>query len=329
MTIQHDQETLYLLDAYGLIYRSYFAFISHPLTNKAGENVSALYGFFRSLYAVLKNYRPQFFLAAFDSRTPTFRHELYAEYKATRDKTPEDLHAQIPHIERLLETLGIACFRKDGFEADDIIATLASRCEREGRRCVIISSDKDLLQLVTDCVTVLKPDKSEALAHCGIAEVREHWGIAPAQILDYLSLIGDASDNVPGVKGIGPKTAVKLLDDYGSLDAIYEKIDSIAGSVQKKLAAGKDSAYFSKKLITLASDVPIESTLEAYRCTALHYREAAALFREYELPFPAPVKPETEPKHLPEKAQKRDARMPMKQPANRSRSGRTAGITAP
>ena len=284
MTTQHDQETLYLLDAYGLIYRSYFAFISHPLTNKAGENVSALYGFFRSLYAVLKNYRPQFFLAAFDSRTPTFRHELYAEYKATRDKTPEDLHAQIPHIERLLETLGIACFRKDGFEADDIIATLASRCEREGRRCVIISSDKDLLQLVTDCVTVLKPDKSEALAHCGIAEVKEHWGIAPAQILDYLSLIGDASDNVPGVKGIGPKTAVKLLDDYGSLDAIYEKIDSIAGSVQKKLAAGKDSAYFSKKLITLASDVPIESTLEAYRCTALHYREAAALFREYELP---------------------------------------------
>ena len=281
---QHTQDTLYLLDSYGLIYRSYFAFISHPLTNKAGENVSALYGFFRSLAMILKTYRPQYFLAAFDSRTPTFRHEWYPEYKATRDKTPEDLHAQIPHIEKILTTLGITCLRKDGFEADDIIATLACRAAREGRRCVIISGDKDLAQLVGDFVSVLKPDKSEALAHCGIEEVKEHWGVAPAQMLDYLSLIGDASDNIPGVKGIGPKTAVKLLQDYGTLDAVYEHIDSIAGAVQKKLAAGKESAYFSKKLITLAADIPIEGSIEDYRCDALHYMEAAALLKEYELP---------------------------------------------
>ena len=281
---QHTQDTLYLLDSYGLIYRSYFAFVSHPLTNKAGENVSALYGFFRSLAMILKTYRPQYFLAAFDSRTPTFRHEWYPEYKATRDKTPEDLHAQIPHIEKILTTLGIACLRKDGFEADDIIATLACRAAREGRRCVIISGDKDLAQLVGDFVSVLKPDKSEALAHCGIEEVKEHWGVAPAQMLDYLSLIGDTSDNIPGVKGIGPKTAVKLLQDYGTLDAVYEHIDSIAGAVQKKLAAGKESAYFSKKLITLAADIPIEGSIEDYRCDALHYTEAAALLKEYELP---------------------------------------------
>lgn len=281
---QHTQDTLYLLDSYGLIYRSYFAFVSHPLTNKAGENVSALYGFFRSLAMILKTYRPQYFLAAFDSRTPTFRHEWYPEYKATRDKTPEDLHAQIPHIEKILTTLGIACLRKDGFEADDIIATLACRAAREGRRCVIISGDKDLAQLVGDFVSVLKPDKSEALAHCGIEEVKEHWGVAPAQMLDYLSLIGDTSDNIPGVKGIGPKTAVKLLQDYGTLDAVYEHINSIAGAVQKKLAAGKESAYFSKKLITLAADIPIEGSIEDYRCDALHYTEAAALLKEYELP---------------------------------------------
>ena len=281
---QHTQDTLYLLDSYGLIYRSYFAFVSHPLTNKAGENVSALYGFFRSLAMILKTYRPQYFLAAFDSRTPTFRHEWYPEYKATRDKTPEDLHAQIPHIEKILTTLGITCLRKDGFEADDIIATLACRAAREGRRCVIISGDKDLAQLVGDFVSVLKPDKSEALAHCGIEEVKEHWGVAPAQMLDYLSLIGDTSDNIPGVKGIGPKTAVKLLQDYGTLDAVYEHIDSIAGAVQKKLTAGKESAYFSKKLITLAADIPIEGSIEDYRCDALHYTEAAALLKEYELP---------------------------------------------
>ena len=281
---QHTQDTLYLLDSYGLIYRSYFAFVSHPLTNKAGENVSALYGFFRSLAMMLKTYRPQYFLAAFDSRTPTFRHEWYPEYKATRDKTPEDLHAQIPHIEKILTTLGIACLRKDGFEADDIIATLACRAAQEGRRCVIISGDKDLAQLVGDFVSVLKPDKSEALAQWGIEEVKEHWGVAPAQMLDYLSLIGDTSDNIPGVKGIGPKTAVKLLQDYGTLDAVYEHIDSIAGAVQKKLAAGKESAYFSKKLITLAADIPIEGSIEDYRCDALHYTEAAALLKEYELP---------------------------------------------
>ena len=281
---QHTQDTLYLLDSYGLIYRSYFAFVSHPLTNKAGENVSALYGFFRSLAMILKTYRPQYFLAAFDSRTPTFRHEWYPEYKATRDKTPEDLHAQIPHIEKILTTLGIACLRKDGFEADDIIATLARRAEKEGRRCVIISGDKDLAQLVGDFVSVLKPDKSEALAHCGIEEVKEHWGVAPVQMLDYLSLIGDSADNIPGVKGIGPKTAVKLLQDYGTLDSVYEHIDAITGATQKKLAAGKDSAYFSKKLITLAADVPIEGTLEDYRCDALHYAEAATLLKEYELP---------------------------------------------
>lgn len=281
---QHTQDTLYLLDSYGLIYRSYFAFVSHPLTNKAGENVSALYGFFRSLAMILKTYRPQYFLAAFDSRAPTFRHEWYPEYKATRDKTPEDLHAQIPHIEKILTTLGIACLRKDGFEADDIIATLARRAEKEGRRCVIISGDKDLAQLVGDFVSVLKPDKSEALAHCGIEEVKEHWGVAPVQMLDYLSLIGDSADNIPGVKGIGPKTAVKLLQDYGTLDSVYEHIDAITGATQKKLAAGKDSAYFSKKLITLAADVPIEGTLEDYRCDALHYAEAATLLKEYELP---------------------------------------------
>ena len=233
---------------------------------------------------ILKTYRPQYFLAAFDSRTPTFRHEWYPEYKATRDKTPEDLHAQIPHIEKILTTLGIACLRKDGFEADDIIATLARRAEKEGRRCVIISGDKDLAQLVGDFVSVLKPDKSEALAHCGIEEVKEHWGVAPVQMLDYLSLIGDSADNIPGVKGIGPKTAVKLLQDYGTLDSVYEHIDAITGATQKKLAAGKDSAYFSKKLITLAADVPIEGTLEDYRCDALHYAEAATLLKEYELP---------------------------------------------
>lgn len=285
MNMLHEQDSpLYILDTYGLIYRSYFAFVSHPLTNSSGENVSALYGFFRSLHSIFTVYKPQFFVAAFDSRIPTFRHELYPEYKATRDKTPEDLHAQIPHIEKILETLGIACIRCDGFEADDIIATLALRAEAEKRRSVIISSDKDLMQLVNDFITMLRPDKTESWSLCGANEVQEIWGVPPAKMLDFLALIGDTSDNIAGVKGIGPKTAVKLLEEHGTLDGIYEHLDSITGSVQKKLTEGKDSAYFSKKLITLDSAVPVAGTMEDYNCTLLHYESAAALFKRFELP---------------------------------------------
>lgn len=283
-TQNEHSNTLYLLDTYGLIYRSYFAFISHPLTNKAGENVSAIYGFFRSLYTILQTHHPRFFLAAFDSCIPTFRHNLYPEYKATRDKTPEDLHAQIPHIEQILKALGLACLRKDGFEADDIIATLARRAEQEGHRCVIISGDKDLMQLVTSSVTMLKPDKTESWAQCGIDEVKKHWGVPPTQMLDFLSLIGDSADNIPGVKGIGPKTAVKLLEEHGSLEAIYEHIDSIGGAAQKKLLAGKESAYFSKKLITLDEAVPIDGALSDYSCAVLNYEQAAVLLQNFELP---------------------------------------------
>lgn len=281
---QLSQDTFYLLDSYGLIYRSYFAFVNHPLTNRAGENVSALYGFFRSLASILSMYKPEYFLAAFDSRTPTFRHIWYPEYKATREKTPEDLHAQIPHIEKILNTLGIPCLRKDGFEADDIIATLARRAAQEKRQCVIISVDKDLMQLVGEFVSVLKPDKEEVLALFNAEKVKEHWGVMPEQMLDYLSLVGDSADNIPGIKGIGPKTAVKLLSTYGTLDAVYEQIDSIKGAVQKKLQADKEQVYFSRKLITLDEHVSIENSPEHYCCMPFHFAETAALLKEYELP---------------------------------------------
>ncbi|MGP1594317.1 MAG: DNA polymerase I [Treponema sp.] len=280
-TEQIQDNTLYILDVYGLIYRSYFAFVNRPLTNSAGENVSAVYGFFRTLHTILQTYQPQFFLAAFDSKTPTFRHELYPEYKATREKTPEDLHAQIPHIEHILTVLGIPLVRADGFEADDIIAAAVSRAEREKRPCVIISNDKDLMQLVTETVTMLKPDKTESRIQCGIEQVTEQWGVPPEQMLDLLSLIGDTADNVPGVKGIGPKTAVKLLKEYTTLEALYEQIDSVKGAVRQKLIAGKESAFFSKQLIRLNTAVPLPE--DTYRCASLHYQAAADLFQQHGL----------------------------------------------
>ena len=143
-----DNNTLYILDSYGLIYRAYYAFINRPLINKDGQNISAVFGFFRNFHRILKDYKPQYILAALDSRTPTFRHQLFDQYKATRQKTPEDLHAQIPVIEEILTALGVPILRCDGYEADDIIATLSAECESTGRPCRILSGDKDLMQLV-------------------------------------------------------------------------------------------------------------------------------------------------------------------------------------
>jgi len=274
---------LYLIDAYGLIYRSYFAFLTHPLRNNSGKNVSALFGFSRTIISLLddgapaadsdgtpaeKLVKPLRLAAIFDSRTPTFRHRMYSEYKANRQKTPEDLHEQVPLVEEFLTSLGIRCLKAEGFEADDIIATLAEKCRKENRQCYILSSDKDLLQLVGDGIFELRPSKinrkdtGSAVAGpswelINTEKVKSEWGVEPSKVLDLLSLIGDTADNITGVKGIGDKTAVKLMTRYGTLDEIYKNIAAIEGSAGKKLAEGKKSAYFSQSLIRLRSDVEL------------------------------------------------------------------------
>jgi DNA polymerase-1 len=274
---------LYLIDAYGLIYRSYFAFLTHPLRNNAGKNVSALFGFARTIISLIDDgapvaddsgkrldspKKPVRLSAIFDSRTPTFRHKMYSEYKANRQKTPEDLHEQVPLVEEFLSALGVQCIKADGFEADDIIATLAEKCRAEKRQCYILSSDKDLLQLVGDGIFELRPAKinrkNENASSPGFVwdlvgpdEVKEEWGVEPPKVLDLLSLIGDSSDNVPGVKGIGEKTAIKLMARYGSLENIYKNIAAIEGSTGKKISEGKESAYFSQSLIRLRDDLEL------------------------------------------------------------------------
>ncbi|MDR2747973.1 MAG: DNA polymerase I [Treponema sp.] len=294
-----ENAPLVLLDAYGLIYRSYFAFLSHPLRNSQGRNISVLVGFARTLLSLLDEglslsgengeaiiTPPLCLAAAFDSLTPTFRHKLYPDYKATREKAPEDLHDQVPLVEELLEALGIRALRVNGYEADDIIATLAEICQKEKRRCYILSSDKDLLQLVGEKTWELRPRKSGAAGSAyelvGTDKVKAEWGVSPERILDILSLVGDSSDNIPGVKGVGEKTAGKLMARYGSLDRIYENIAGIEGSVGKKLAEGKESAYFSRKLITLEKKVPlpVKSIAELSVETLDRPAGARVLFRE-------------------------------------------------
>ena len=278
---QSSNKTLYIIDSYGLIYRSYYAFISRPLTNKEGENVSAVFGFFRNLKAVLDKYKPHGLVAAFDPKGPTFRHQMYDQYKATRQKTPEDLHAQVPVIEEILVALGIPVLRQDGFEADDVIATLAKQCCQQGRPCRILSADKDLMQLV-DCTTeILKPDKAGGWEVVGAAGVEAEWGVPPEGMLDLLSLIGDTADNVPGVPGVGIKTALKLLGEYGSLDGIYQHADEIKGAIGNKIRDGKDSAYFSKDLIALRYDVPLEASIDSFSTENLNYQAAADLLMKH------------------------------------------------
>lgn len=251
-------EELYLIDGYSIIYRSYFAMIRRPLFNPDGRNSSAVYGFFRALFHLIRSRSPARLAVVMDSRTPTFRHQRYPAYKANRQKSPADLHAQVGVIEEILAALGVASVRADGFEADDVIATLSARCEESGTPCWILSGDKDILQLVRGFVRVLSPEK-------GMGDLTEHSretvhadrGVYPEQIVDYLSLMGDQSDNVPGVKGIGEKTAVKLLSAFGTLEALYAGLDKVEPeSVRRKLEDGRESAFLSRDLILLRQDVP-------------------------------------------------------------------------
>lgn len=278
----NENKTVYIIDSYGLIYRAYFALLNHPLTNPGGDNISALVIFFKNLKALISKYNPCYLAAAFDSRAKTFRHELYADYKANRAKTPEDLHAQIPWIEEVLETLEIPVLRYDGFEADDIIATVARKCAEENRPCRILSGDKDLLQLVTDTCLEMQPDRANGgWEVIGAQEVLEKWGIPPEKILDYLSLVGDASDNVPGVKGVGDKTALKLLTQYGSLDGIYEHSSEIKGALGEKIRSDRDNAYFSKRLISLRYDVPVDVDFESFCTKRINFKSGAEILEKY------------------------------------------------
>lgn len=273
-----EKQPLYILDVYAFIYRSYFAFIRKPLRNSKGENVSAIFGFFRFLFSLFEQKKPALFAAALDSVGPTFRHSRFDTYKATRPKTPDDLIAQIPRIEAILKALEVPTIRSEGYEADDIIATLAGRCAAEGRACYVVSGDKDLLQLVGDQTLALRPSENFAFREMDAESVVSEWGVRPDQIRDYLSLTGDASDNVPGVKGIGDKTAQKLISQFGSLDSIYGGLDRVEPeSLRKKLEEGRESAFLSKELISLCYDVPDCPSDVADLRAALNFGAAAPL----------------------------------------------------
>ena len=283
-TVLGESKKLYIIDGYGLIYRSFYGFFANPIRDTQGKNISAVYGFFSTILKLIREYHPTYLVVAMDSMGPTFRHTMYEPYKANRDAAPEELHEQVPVIKRLLEALRIPSIEMQGFEADDIIATLSDEATRHQIDTIMFTGDKDLLQLVDDHTFALRPAKKNEKFYrlLGKAEVAEEYGILPEQIVDYLSLLGDSSDNIPGVKGIGEKGAVKLLQQFGSLDGIYANLKLVAPGLQQKLVEGEEAAKLSKSLVVLRRDLFTVDTFdtEQYLVKDVDYETAIPVFQE-------------------------------------------------
>lgn len=272
------------IDAMALAYKAYFAFISRPLVTKKGEPTSAIFGFLNQIIKILEDVKPAYMFVGFDSKEKTFRHDKFQAYKATRSAMPEDMIPQIGRIKEIIEALNIPVFILPGYEADDIIGTAVRKAESLGYDSFMITPDKDYVQLVTDKVKLVKPGKSgEEIDIITKEKVFETLGFAPTQMIDYLSLIGDASDNIPGVKGIGPKAAPLLIEKYSTLENIYEHIDEVEpASVKTKLIAGKENAFLSKELATIMTDVPIEIDFNRTKIGKPEIEKIKAIFEELE-----------------------------------------------
>ena len=262
MSSSPEIKRLFLIDGMALAYRMYFAFARNPLINSRGENVSAVFGFTNTLLTLIDNENPHYFAVIFDTPEPTFRHELYKEYKAQRTEMPNDMVEQLPRIREMLTILKIPSVEMPGFEADDIIGTLAKQAGEENINTVIVTGDKDMMQLVNSKTVMLVPSRGGGdPTWLDVNGVKDKVGLPPENIIDYLALMGDASDNIPGVPGVGPKTALKLLIEYGSLAGILKNVDNIADMrARTALAGNADSALLSQKLATIHQDVPIKSS---------------------------------------------------------------------
>lgn len=258
---------LFLLDAYALIYRAHYSLVSRPLINSKGVNTSAIFGFVGTLLDVLQKEQPTHVGVAFDLDTPTFRHELFADYKANREEQPEDIAIAVPQIKRLLPLLGITGVELEGYEADDVVGTLALQAAADGFEVYMMTPDKDYGQLlISDQIKLYKPARfGNAIEIMGTQEVLDKWSIERiSQVVDMLALQGDAVDNIPGVRGIGEKTAQSLLKTYGSVDGIYANIDKLPERQRKMLLDGKENALLSYRLATIATDAPIKFQAEQF-----------------------------------------------------------------
>jgi len=275
---------LFLVDGSAYIFRAFFAI--PPLTNSAGLPTNAIFGFTNILLKFLKQYQPEYVAVALDAGRVTFRNEMFSDYKGNRPEAPADLIPQFPYFRKVLDALNVPLLELPGYEADDIIATLCQRLSDQNCELVVVSSDKDLMQLVTNGIKLLDSAKDRWI---GRDEVKEKFGVTPDQVIEVMGLMGDAVDNIPGVKGIGEKTASALIQQFGTLENLYEHLDDVktmklrgAARVRDLLAEKRDTAFLSRELATVKRDVPIDTGLAELKFTGFNLDKSRALFTELE-----------------------------------------------
>ena len=278
-------EKLFLLDAYALIYRAYYAFIKNPRINSKGFNTSAILGFVNTLEDVLRKENPTHIGVAFDPKGPTFRHEAYEEYKAQREETPEVIRESVPVIKEFIKAYNIPIFEVPGFEADDVIGTLAKQAEKRGIITYMMTPDKDYGQLVSDTTFIYRPKYGDKeFEVMGVERVKEKFGISSTgQVIDLLGLMGDSSDNIPGCPGVGEKTAQKLIAQFGSIESMLERTGELKGALKNKVEENREKILFSKFLATIKTDVPLELNMESLKREPINEEELSRLFDFYEL----------------------------------------------
>lgn len=285
MSLNKDDKRLFLLDAYALIFRGYYAFIKNPRINSKGLNTSAIMGFMNSLLDVMKREQPSHLAVVFDvAKKDTVRHEYYPEYKANRDATPDGIKVAIPYIIEILKAMKIPVLFAEGYEADDVIGTIAKRAETDGFTTFMVTPDKDFAQLVSDRIKMYKPSsRGNGVEIWGIDEIKEKFGVQnPIQVIDLLGMMGDSADNIPGIPGIGPKTAQKLLQEYGSMEGLYENVEKLKGKQKENVITFKEQAFLSKKLATILLDAPVDFVEDDYYVESPDYDKVKEIFNDLE-----------------------------------------------
>ena len=275
---------LFLIDAYTLIYRAYYSFINNPRKNSKGLNTSAAFGFTNALYEVIEKQQPTHIAVVFDPETPTFRHEIYEEYKAQRPPTPEDIKTNLPYIKQVVSGFRIPILQVDYYEADDVIGTIAEKAQKQGFKVYMMTSDKDFGQLVDDKIYMFKPKRSGGNAEIWTREdIISRYGIEdPRQIIDILAMWGDKSDNIPGIPGVGEKTAIKYIQKFGSLEGLYNNLENLKGKQKQKVHENKEQAFLAKKLVTIKTDAPITFNPEELKLTEPDTEALKQVFDELE-----------------------------------------------
>ena len=278
------QKRLYLLDAYALIFRGYFAFIKNPRINSKGMDTSAIMGFMNALMDVIKREKPDHLAVAFDKGGSDYRYEMYQEYKAHRDETPEAIKIAVPYIQELLKAMHIPIIEVAGFEADDLIGTLAKQAEKENYQVFMVTPDKDFAQLVSENIFMYKPARmGNDIEIWGVPEVLARFEIErPEQVIDFLGMMGDAADNIPGLPGVGEVTAKKLLKEFGSMENLLANTDKLKGAMKEKIEANKEKGILSKKLATILLDCPVTFNASDYELSKPDVEKTDALFNELE-----------------------------------------------